>query len=103
MQVKGLLQLLALHLVLVVSQGNGCATPTELREKCGHDELLLAPKSNSSEYAAWFATIKSWRSSCQKQLQYNGSIYDRKALQWTRSNFIQPQMHPLGGCAPMAP
>ena len=70
-----------------------CEVPAQLREHCGHNELLLAPAANQT-HAAWLRAIRGWREGCAGAVGYNGSIYTQPALAWTQASYIQPQMHP---------
>src|ERR1039457_7026331 len=48
--------------------------------------------SNASDFAAWLADIKQWRSERLTRIGYSGSEYDRPELKWTQRSFVQPQM-----------
>jgi|SRR5579872_6123194 len=48
--------------------------------------------SNPSDFAAWLADIKNWRTERLTRIGYNGAEYDRAELKWTQSDFVQPQM-----------
>src|SRR5208337_3318922 len=44
------------------------------------------------ETAAWLADIEHWRTERRVRIGFDASEYDRPALQWTQSSFVQPQM-----------
>ena len=46
----------------------------------------------AGEFAAWLADARHWRNERRIRIGFNGSEYDRFALKWTQSSFIQPQM-----------
>jgi formylglycine-generating enzyme required for sulfatase activity len=48
--------------------------------------------ANQSDFAAWLADIKHWRTERLSRIGYSGSEYDRPELKWTQRSFVQPQM-----------
>src|SRR5258706_4933821 len=48
--------------------------------------------ANQSDFAAWLADIKHWRTERLTRIGYNGSEYDRPELKWTQRSFVQPQL-----------
>ena len=55
---------------------------------------LLGPPENRSTQASWLRGLESYRSSCLASVEYpgNSSVWDR--MSWTRTSFVQTQMHP---------
>lgn len=41
----------------------------------------------------WHTSIERWRDDMRAAIRYNGSIYDVPGLRWTRTSYIQPQVH----------
>jgi iron(II)-dependent oxidoreductase len=56
-------------------------------------EQIWGPTS-PSDWSSWLAGMRSYRADCLKSIGYNGSIYNQSAIAWTRTAFMQPQMHP---------
>jgi hypothetical protein len=44
------------------------------------------------DFAKWLTDMKRWRHEQRVRIGYDGSEYDRPALKWTQSSFMQPQM-----------
>lgn len=44
------------------------------------------------ENAAWLADVEHWRRERRVRIGFDASEYDRPALRWTQSSFVQPQM-----------
>lgn len=44
--------------------------------------------------AAWLAQWRGWREATRKANNYTGAIYNVTQLAWTKTEYIQPQMHP---------
>eukprot|EP01084_Bolivina_argentea_P155346 270717_1 len=55
-------------------------------------ETIYGP-SSPTEWHSWINNITEQRTKDLQSINYNGSIYTIKDLQWTQSSFIQPQMH----------
>jgi hypothetical protein len=56
-------------------------------------ELLPAP-ANASAHAAWLASLIAFRETCLASVGWPGNSTVWEALRWTRTSFVQPQMHP---------
>ena len=56
-------------------------------------ELLPAP-ANASAHAAWLASLIAFRETCLASVGWPGNSTGGEALRWTRTSFVQPQMHP---------
>lgn len=50
------------------------------------DPLISSPE-NEKEWPAFRETLRAWRASVQKELNYDGSIYADKNFEWTQHNF----------------
>src|ERR1039457_4906914 len=48
--------------------------------------------ANPSDFAAWLADIKNWRTERLTRIGYSDAEYDRAELKWTQRSFVQPQM-----------
>ena len=72
---------LALPMLFQTSLGKDCWSPPE---------TLAAPKLNQS-HSEWLAELKSWRHNHSQG--YNAEAYRDPSLTWTRTSFVQPQIH----------
>jgi formylglycine-generating enzyme required for sulfatase activity len=63
-----------------------------LSEPAGPLDVMLAGPENSADTAAWLAGLKTWRKDRLTRLRYDGSVYARPELAWTRKVFSQVQM-----------
>jgi len=43
-------------------------------------------------HATWLLALEQWRDAKRAEIKYNDALYQRPELNWTQSNFIQPQM-----------
>ena len=64
----------------VLSLGKGC-----------WDQPETLPPPHQQSHSEWLTELKSWRAA---HLQgYKGEVYKDPSLTWTRTSFIQPQVH----------
>ncbi|HWD40847.1 MAG TPA: formylglycine-generating enzyme family protein [Fimbriimonas sp.] len=56
-----------------------------------NDQQIAAPKS-PTDFPAWLAAMKAWRTQQLAEFHYDGSNYDRPEFKWAQSSFVQPQM-----------
>jgi iron(II)-dependent oxidoreductase len=52
---------------------------------------------NATQFPKWadyIASLRKFRDDCLASINYNGSIYEQDAINWTQTAFMQPQMHP---------
>ena len=54
--------------------------------------LIAAPASRAAR-PSWWAHVLQMRADCQRNS--DRSIYNNSELQWTATNYVQPQMHPF--------
>jgi gamma-glutamyl hercynylcysteine S-oxide synthase len=54
-------------------------------------EILPGPAA-PSDFPAWLAQLKRWRYEKLIRMGYDGAEYARPELEWSRSDFIQPQV-----------
>jgi formylglycine-generating enzyme required for sulfatase activity len=55
--------------------------------------MRSAPRTcTTAETQAWLSDLHHWRDEHRIRVGYNGAEYERPALQWTQSSFVQPQM-----------
>lgn len=75
---------LALLLAACSAWGQDTAYPPQ-------DAQIPGP-SSPSDFPAWLADLKHWRSERLVRMGYDGANYGRPALQWTQHNFVCVQM-----------
>eukprot|EP01084_Bolivina_argentea_P088228 159320_1 len=65
--------------------------PLSYSQSVSTTETINGP-SSPSKWQSWINNITHQRTKDLKSINYNGSIYNTIALQWTQRSFIQPQM-----------
>jgi hypothetical protein len=56
-------------------------------------EQILGPDA-SQPVGEWLKSMYDWRTFVRDPKWYNGKAYEDPQLKWTRTSYIQPQMHP---------
>eukprot|EP00929_Paragymnodinium_shiwhaense_P000579 TRINITY_DN100828_c0_g1_i1.p1 TRINITY_DN100828_c0_g1~~TRINITY_DN100828_c0_g1_i1.p1 ORF type:complete len:852 (+),score=98.52 TRINITY_DN100828_c0_g1_i1:93-2558(+) len=54
------------------------------------DALFESPRT-TADHAEWLQRIRSWADSVRNSIDYNGSLYLDRAVNWTRVSYVQPQ------------
>jgi formylglycine-generating enzyme required for sulfatase activity len=73
---------------LLVARGNLSAQNPDIHV---YGSLIEGP-SQPQDFARWFTDMQRWRHEQLVRIGYDGAEYDRPALKWTQSSFMQPQM-----------
>ena len=71
-----------------------CASPLALRERSKHQEVFLAPQTAGLDHETWLRLVTAWRAACRDNISFTGTIFEVPSIQWARTAFVQPQMHP---------
>jgi len=53
---------------------------------------LIEGPAQPQDFARWFTDMQRWRHEQRVRIGYDDAEYDRPALKWTQSSFMQPQM-----------
>lgn len=73
---------------LLVARGNLSAQNPDIHV---YGSLIEGP-AQPRDFARWFTDMHRWRHEQLVRIGYDGAEYDRPALKWTQSSFMQPQM-----------
>ena len=62
--------------------------------QASNSDLFSAPASfDLSAVEVWREDLVAWRSRTLKEINFTGRIYEDSRLAWTRTSYIQPQVH----------
>jgi hypothetical protein len=73
-------------------------------KKCSHPDLRAPPNPHQlygpqaldrASVRSWLDTMRSMRTACQASVNYTGALARVPELQWTKTAYYQPQMHPF--------
>ena len=87
-----MLVFLAVGAVVAADREESTLLFTDVCEAIGGDLPQLNGPPSKSEREAWFAQMKSCRSSTLKKIKYNSTFYDQPRLAWTQSAFAIPMV-----------
>lgn len=73
----------------------GCLAPPVVAFPPG-DEMFAAPTDMSAQ-ASWLANLSDWRQQILSSISFNGSVYDNTMVNWSRTSYVQPQVHLFDG------
>ena len=82
---------LCLTLAFGVLLGAAAGLPAQNPPIHVSDQQIDGP-AKPADFPAWYAGMVRWRAEQWKRMGYDSSQYDRPALKWAQSSFMQPQM-----------